>query len=195
MVVQIMEVKESKSHIFVDFVLDRINANDTAILSCLKRAESKNTAFYAYDILYKFTKSFDDKDFYPYSIVAASMSRSKITKDGDFPLFTVLRKAYSGNDKKALTSNNEEDIPEQARAKLKRALACNDIVELCNVIKALLKYIEGKDQIKYLSYKTLLSQLCFFSKNDVLKEKIKQQFVIDFYRLQNEDNNEAESDE
>jgi CRISPR system Cascade subunit CasB len=73
-----------------------------------------------------------------------------------------------------------EDVSKskQAKAKLRRLLACQSTKEVCNILRPLLSLIESKSHLP-LDFSKLLSELMYFQFN---KEKVKAAWAQDFYR-------------
>jgi CRISPR system Cascade subunit CasB len=115
---------------------------------------------------------------HPYAIVAAAIARGKVESNGNLTFGKALANAYAEKD-----SGKYSD---QAKARLRRLLACNRIQEVCRVIRPVLAMIDSKLG-EHIDYAKLLSELQYFG------EKSKIRWAQDFYR-QRIDNEEGESE-
>ena len=109
--------------------------------------------------------------------MGASIVRQKLTKDGDLSLGEALRLSFDN------VSGNAAAI-----ARLKRIVGCDDSVELCKVLRSVLKLIESRNLGQFINYAGLLKQINTFDFN---KDFVKLQIVSSFYKKDKEDKNDV----
>jgi len=132
------EKEQSKEEKYVHFVLDRIH-KDNGFRAKLSRAMSDSTEYQSWEILSTWCDL--DKEWLrmPYAIVGASLAKARCSKDGYLGIGEAIAKCYK--------DGNQSD---QAKAKLRRLLACKNTVEACRILRPLLSLIESKGvEIKY----------------------------------------------
>ncbi|MBY0241899.1 MAG: type I-E CRISPR-associated protein Cse2/CasB [Burkholderiaceae bacterium] len=151
---------------FVGHVLTRCQ-QDKGFAARLRRADNPATEYQSWDLLASFGIALEyDNQRLPYQTVAACIARAKSTANGDMTLGAGIARCYSdGRDS------------DQAKARLRRLLACDDIAELCRILRSQLSLIDSKAG-QALDYQRLLLQLIGFSGNS---QRIKAQWAQEFY--------------
>jgi CRISPR system Cascade subunit CasB len=163
--------KVSQQSAFVDYTIKQI-ASSNGIAANLRKSDNPATEHYSWDFLVKFNVplEYDDKRI-PYTLVAAAIARDKASKNGHLGLGKALALSYP---------DGSESKP--AQAKLRRLLACNDIVELGSILRQTLSLIRSRvDQP--LDYSVLLGQLLRYSFS---RDKVNLQWAQQFYAVGNE---------
>ncbi len=165
------EEKES----LVQAVFSRIQT-DSAFRAALKRADNPATEYQSWEYLAYYKVRLDNEwERLPYVTVFAAMAKSGREKDGSLEFGRALCVAYDGD---------RESDP--ARAKLRRIIACGDVLELCAVLRSVLQFIASKGVP--LCYQHLLDDIRYFGDGERVKSKWAQQF----YGSESENVEEAE---
>lgn len=132
------DVIQSKEEKFIHFVIDRIH-KDNGFRAKLSRANSDATEYQSWEILSTWCELDQERQRLPYAIVGSALARARSAKDGYLGIGEAIAKCYD--------DGNQND---QAKAKLRRLLACKNTVEACRIIRPLLSLIESKAvPIKY----------------------------------------------
>ena len=156
---------------FLKLVFD--NVGNRSFCDHLRHAENPNTALYAMDIFAGCGIGVEyEKYWLPYATVGAAIVRQKLTHDGNLSLGEALRLSFDND------SGNAAAI-----ARLKRIVGCEDCVELCKVLRSVLKLIESRNFGCFINYAALLKQINTFDFN---KDFIKLQIVSSFYKKDKE---------
>jgi CRISPR system Cascade subunit CasB len=156
-------------HEFVEHVLKFRQDDNKAAMVALKCADNPAKALKSWEYLARFINNGYDPQLS--FTIAAAIIKSEIKTDGEIGIGTALALRYKDDGGK--DSN-------QAKAKLRRLLACDSAKELCDVLRPLLSLINSKGSLS-LDYEKLLKQLRKFNANS---QFIKTQWATDFYRHQ-----------
>ncbi|HOJ86256.1 MAG: type I-E CRISPR-associated protein Cse2/CasB [Elusimicrobiales bacterium] len=159
---------------FINFVINR-SQKDSAFRAAFKKADNPNTEHEAWEYLCNF--GFDIENDYerkPLLLIGSAIAKSKITKDGNLTLGKAIAKAY----------DNDKNKEGPAKTRLRRLLACQNIDEVCSVLRHILSLISSK-QVP-LSYYDLLNDILFWNYQDKI-ERIKIKWAKDFYSKGGED--------
>ena len=134
---------------FVDAVLERC-AKDKGYAARLRRADNPDTEYQCWETLAAFGVDLE-KEYQrlPYTTVAAAVAKSKADGIGTLPLGRAIAQCYEDGSKSS-----------QATARLRRLLACDDLPELCRILRPLFSLIDSK-AAQSLDYQRLLKQLRF----------------------------------
>ena len=171
--------QESRTSRFVTFVLAAMQ-KDKGMAARLRRADNPATEYQSWEFLAGFGIDLD-KPFQrlPFVTVAAAMAKAKATSNGTLRLGQAIARCYDDGNKS-----------DQAKAKLRRVLACDDLPELCRILRPVLTLIESRVP-QPLDYSGLLSQLLKFHCD---AQKIKAQWAQEFYGQRTDDNSAGEAD-
>lgn len=132
------EKSVSKEEKFVHFVLDRIH-KDNGFRAKLSRAVSDSTEYQSWEILSTWCDLDKEWQRLPYAIIGASLAKARSVKDGHLGIGEAIANCYP--------EGNQSD---QAKAKLRRLLACKNTVEACRILRPLLNLVESKGvKVKY----------------------------------------------
>ena len=157
----------NKSTAFVDYIIERSN-NDKAIAAALRRADNPDTEYQSWEILAGFHVDLEKPwQRLPYATVAAAIAKAKIEHNGSRGIGWGIASCYD--------EGNQSD---QAKAKLRRLLACDSVEEACRILRPILSLIASKGKVP-LDYATLLAQLLKFHWQE---QAVKPQWAQDFYR-------------
>lgn len=156
-----MEIEEKTS--VVQSVFLRMKS-DSAFRAALKRADNPATEYQSWEYLADYGVQLD-KGYIrlPYATVFAAMAKSGMDSDGKYGLGQALCAAYDW----------DKDSP-PARSKLRRIIACSDVLELCSVLRSVLQFIASKNVS--VCYQSLLDDLIYFGDGERVKSKWAQQF-------------------
>jgi CRISPR system Cascade subunit CasB len=103
-----------------------------------------------------------------FTTIAAAIARAKPNSNGKIKIGQAIARCY--------TDGNQSD---QAKAKLRRLLACESTAESGRILRPLFSLIEAKGNIA-LDYVSLLDQLLWFSQEDS-RQRTKASWAQDFY--------------
>lgn len=171
-----MEKKEERSREerFVESVIARCQ-NDKGLAARLRRADNPDTEYQSWEFLAGFGIDLErEHERLPFVTVAAAIAKAKAERNGNLTLGRAIAACYK--------DGNKDD---QARARLRRVLACSELAELCRILRPVLALI-GSRVGQELDYVRLLSQLRQFSiashsGNDSWLQSIKAQWAQEFY--------------
>lgn len=162
------EVKPDKVASFVGYILTRCQ-DDKGFAARLRRADNPATEYQSWDLLASFGIALEyDHPRLIYQTVAASIARAKISTNGSLTLGRAIAACYDDG-------NNSD----QAKARLRRLLACDDVTELCLIMRGQLSLIDSKAG-QALDYEKLLRQLLSFGYDDA-RQRVKAQWAQEFY--------------
>lgn len=142
------EKEKNRFSFFVDFVISRVKT-DTGYAAALRRADNPSTAPMAWEYLVPWCDISIDRERMAFSIVAAAIARQKPDSDGSADMGQLLRSiVISGDD-------------DSEKRRLQRLLACDSTLDICEVIRPILKYVQGKAAMA-IDYSRLLEDLLFW---------------------------------
>lgn len=158
----------SKSEQFVKFIIELIQ-NDNGAAAALKHADNPATEYQSWEYLARLPFIDIDKDYerLPYATIACAMAKAKIEREGSVHIGEAIARCYEDG-------NNSD----QAKAKLRRLLACDSVEEVCRVLRPLFSLISSKAGTQ-LKYAALLKDLRDFHFND---QRVKSKWAQNFYR-------------
>ncbi len=158
----------SKSLAFVDYIINRCQA-DKGLRAALKRADNPATEYQSWEVLAGFHINLEyENQRLPYATIGAAIARTKAERNGTAKIGQAVARCYE--------DGNSND---QAKAKLRRLLACGSVSETCRVLRPLLRLIEAKGNSS-LDYARLLDDLLWFGHDDS-QTRIKARWAQDFY--------------
>jgi len=158
--------KSSKNEQFVKFIID-ITQKDNGCAAALKRADNPATEYQSWEYLARFIDIEKEYERLPYATVASAMAKAKVEQNGAVKIGEALARCYEDGNKN-----------DQAKAKLRRLLACETVEEACRVLRPLFSLIGSKAGIQ-LDYISLLQDLRNFHFNN---QRVKSQWAQNFYR-------------
>lgn len=157
----------SRSSSYVDYIIRRCQ-QDNGVAAMMRRADNPDTEYQSWEILAGF--SIDIEKTYerlPYATIGSAIAKAKVEQNGVTGLGRAIASCY-----------DEGSDSQQAKAKLRRVLACKTVEEVCRVIRPLFSLINSKSALM-LDYARLLEQLLKFHWQP---EKVREQWAGDFYR-------------
>ncbi len=159
--------RDSKSTAYVDYIISLIH-KDKGVAAALRRADNPNMEYQSWEVLAAFHIDLEKPwERLPYALIAAAISKEKLEHNGKVGLGRAIASCYE--------NGNQSD---QAKAKLRRLLACNSVGEVCRVLRPLLSLINSKGGPS-LDYAALLKQLLNFHWRE---QSVKAKWAQDFYR-------------
>lgn len=170
-----VEVKKSREQQFVQFIIERCK-QDKGFAARLRRADNPATEYQSWEILGPWVELDNAWQRLPYAAVAAAIARAKVDGNGSLTLGKAIADAYA--------EKGSTQYSDQAKARLRRLLACDDVQEVCRVIRPVLTLIDSKLG-QPLDYGKLLSELRYFG------EKSKIRWAQDFYGQRAKEGREA----
>lgn len=121
---------------FIQYCLKKITTDkpDTAWRAAMRRADNPVTAPGAWQYLIPFCRLSNKKERLAFSLVGSAIAREMPRENGKYNIGQAL---------KFCTKNKETENSELAR--LRRLLACSDAMELIEVLRPVIKYIQSKN--------------------------------------------------
>ncbi|UWX57357.1 type I-E CRISPR-associated protein Cse2/CasB [Chlorobaculum sp. MV4-Y] len=172
------EKKTGRPEKFVEFVIG-LCQKDKGAAAALRRADNPATEYQSWEYLARFSVDLE-KPFerIPYATIAAAIARAKAEHNGSAGIGKAIAFCYEDRSKS-----------DQAKARLRRLLACDSVTEACRILRPLFSLIDSKAPVT-LDYAKLLDQLLWFNSNS---NRIKTAWATDFYRHAGETANEEVS--
>jgi CRISPR system Cascade subunit CasB len=165
---QVKTTAKSKSQHFVDYVINRCEASN-GVRAALKRADNPATEYQSWEVLAGFQVNLEhENQRLPYTTIAAAIARTKVEKNGAIKIGAAIAHCYE-----------DGNASDQAKAKLRRLLACDSVPEACRILRPLFSLIETRGGLT-LNYAQLLDDLLWFSHDDS-QLRIKARWAQDFY--------------
>ncbi|MBD9357839.1 type I-E CRISPR-associated protein Cse2/CasB [Methylomonas albis] len=158
--------KVGKSAAFVNYTIERCQ-QDNGLAAALRRADNPNTEYQSWEHLAAFVDLDQAWRRLPYATVAAAIARAKAEHNGSLGIGRAIAACYD--------DDNQSD---QAKAKLRRLLACEQVEEACRILRPLFGLIEAKAGIP-LNYAGLLDDLLYFNFDP---QRVKARWAQDFFR-------------
>lgn len=155
--------KRSREQRFVGGVIE-LCQKDKGMAARLRRGDNPATEYQSWELLGWFGVDLEkDYERLPFVTVAAAIAKSKAERNGSLTLGKAILACYD---------NGQES--DQAKARLRRLLACTELAETCRVLRPVLSLINSKVG-QPLDYARLLRQLRFFG------QRTKTQWAQEFY--------------
>ena len=161
----------SRGEGFVAFILNRCQ-RDKGEAARLRRADNPATEYQSWETLAAFGIDLEKPwERLPFACIAASLARGKMEQDGSHGIGQALAGCYE--------DGNQSD---QARARLRRLLACDSVEEACRILRSLLSLTASRGRYP-LNHARLLNDLLRFHWRS---QEIKAHWAQDFYRRRQE---------
>ena len=168
-----MEQQENSSQLtreerFVNGVIQRCR-DDKGLAARLRRADNPATEYQSWEFLASLGIDLE-KDFkrLPFVAVSAAIAKAKSEKNGVLSLGQAIAACYADG-----PGSN------QAKACLRRLLACDELPEVCRILRSLLALIDSKVG-QPIDFARLLTQLNRFAFEDS-RLQVKAQWAQEFY--------------
>ena len=157
---------------FVQSIISRISVDkDKACRAALCRADNPSTEYQSWEYLASFIDISNPSIRLPYATIAAAIAKATPKDDGTGGIGKAIASCYS-----------DGNASDQAKAKLRRLLACDSLEEACRIIRPLLSLIESKSSTN-VNFTRLLRELLKFNEDD---QGVKSGWAQDFYRPSSE---------
>lgn len=159
-------VTASREDNFVAGVIARCQ-QDKGLAARLRRADNPATEYQSWELLAAWGINLErDDQRLPFATVAAAIAKAKVDANGRLTLGRAMAACYD--------DGNQSD---QAKTRLRRLLACDELTELCRLLRPVLTLIESRVG-KPLDYARLLKQLRRFP---FAAQRVKAQWAQEFY--------------
>jgi CRISPR system Cascade subunit CasB len=133
----------------------------------LRRADNPATEYQSWELLAAWGIDLErDAQRLPFATVAAAIARAKVGVNGSLTLGQAIAACY-----------DDGNQSEQAKTRLRRLLACDEVAELCRLLRPVLTLVESRAG-KQLDYARLLRQLRRFP---FAEQAVKAQWAQEFY--------------
>ncbi len=167
---------QERSEAFVAWVL--AHGSDKGFSAKLRKADSEATAHQAWELLARWVDLEKPWERRAFSLIGASLSRTRTTVNGTLGLGAALRELSAQKGQ----VNEIESSPEAAR--LRRLLSCRDQEEVIDILGPLLRHLVGNNIA--LSHARLLDELLSFN-YEVSQERTKLGWAKEFYQKSTEE--------
>lgn len=162
------DAPRSKSLGFVEYTINRCQTNN-GLRAALKRADNPATEYQSWEVLAGFHINLEyENQRLPYATIAAAIARTDVTRNGSVKIGYAIARCYE-----------DGNASDQAKAKLRRLLACETSAEACRILRPLFSLIEAKGNTS-LDYASLLDDLLWFSREES-QTRIKARWAQGFY--------------
>jgi len=158
---------DNKPLAYVHYIISR--CQDNGIRAALKRADNPATEYQSWEVLagFQINLAFENQRL-AYAAIAAAIARAKIENNGTAKIGYAIARSY-----------DDGNASDQAKAKLRRLLACDSVAEVCRILRPLLALIDARGN-SALDYAALLNDLLWFANEDS-QTRIKARWAQDFY--------------
>lgn len=151
---------------FVHGVIEQCQ-RDKGLAARLRRANNPATEYQSWELLARYGIDLERNDErLPFASVAAAIAKAKIQSNGSLTLGRAIANCYP--------DSNQND---QAKARLRRLLACDEVTELCRLLRPVLTLIDNRVP-QPLDYARLLGQLRRFA---FAPQQVQTQWAQEFY--------------
>lgn len=163
---QLVAVQPSREERFVNGIIN-ICSESKGLAARLRRADNPATEYQSWELLAAYGIDLEqERERLPFVSVAAAIARAKAGRNGSMSLGRAIAACYEQN-----------NASEQAKARLRRLLASDDLAELCRILRPVFSLIDSKvDQ--QLDYVRLLIQLRRFPFDS---QQVRAQWAQEFY--------------
>lgn len=163
-----VKMQSTREERFVKSVIRRCQ-EDNGLAARLRRADNPATEYQSWELLASLGVDLEkDSQRLPFVTMAAAIAKSKAVNNGGLRLGQALAACY-----------DEGRESSQAKARLRRLLACEDLPEVCRILRSLFSLIDSKAK-QSMDFIRLLKQLRRFSFEDA-RQQIKAQWAQEFY--------------
>lgn len=156
----------SREERFVAGVL-RLCAENKGMAARLRRADNPATEYQSWELLAAYGIDLEqERERLPFVTVVAAIAKAKAERNGSMRLGRAIAACYE-----------KGNVSDQAKARLRRVLACDDLAELCRILRPVFSLIDSKAG-QPLDYTRLLRQLRRFPFN---AQQVKAEWAQEFY--------------
>lgn len=159
--------KRTRGERFVGYAMQRIH-KDNGFAARLRRADNPATEYQSWETLADFGVDLEKEwERMPFCLVGAALAKAKPECEGGMSLGAAIAACY-----------DDGSQSDQARARLRRLLACTTTKEVCQILRPLLTLIASRGV--RLDFGQLLDQLLWYS--GAGQERIRSRWAQEFYR-------------
>jgi CRISPR system Cascade subunit CasB len=163
---QIRSDYHERNERFVNGVIRQCQ-QDKGLAARLRRGDNPATEYQSWELLAAYGIDLEhDYKRLPFVTIAAAMAKSKAERNGSLTLGRAIAACYEDGRESS-----------QAKARLRRLLACSDLTEVSRILRSLFSLIDSKAG-QPLDFIRLLGQLLRFPFND---QQVKAQWAQEFY--------------
>lgn len=152
---------------FVEIIMQWCST-DKGIAARLRRGDNPATEYQSWDVLGTLGVNLEKESTrLAYVTVAATIAKFKATSNGHQTLGGAIASCYDDGRESS-----------QAKARLRRLLACDDVLETCRILRPILALITSRTS-QTIDFVRLLKQLRNFTSHG---QSVKAQWAQEFYR-------------
>lgn len=167
--------ERGRSATFVGYLFTRCQ-EDKGFAARLRRADNPATEYQSWDTLCRFGINLElESERLPHALIAAAIARADQQSNGGLSLGQAVARAFP--------DGSQSD---QAKARIRRLLACDDVSEVCLILRPLLSLIRSRVKAP-VDYVRLLNDLRWFNHNS---ERVKARWAQEFYHRLAEEESE-----
>lgn len=164
--VQTRPPQVSREDGFVTGVIKRCQQNK-GLAARLRRADNPATEYQSWELLASYGIDLEREDQrLPFVTVAAAIAKAKAERNGSLSLGRAIASSF-----------DDGNASDQAKARVRRLLACEELPEVCRILRPVLTLIDSRTS-QPLDYSRLLRQLRSFVFDP---QRIKAQWAQEFY--------------
>ena len=157
---------QTRSGAFIHYLFEHCQ-HDKGFAARLRRASNPATEYQSWEILGRFGINLEnDAERRVYGLVSAALANSRAQTNGSLKLGQAIALSFPDG------SNSD-----QAKARLRRLLACESVEEVCRILRPLLSLIQSRVS-QPLDYENLLNDLLFFNRGG---ERVRARWAQQFY--------------
>ncbi|MDO9519032.1 MAG: type I-E CRISPR-associated protein Cse2/CasB [Pseudohongiella sp.] len=161
-----IEQDKSRESRFVETVIQRCLA-DKGLAARLRKGDNPATEYQSWELLGSLGIDLErDYQRLPFVTVSTAIAKSKVDRNGKLTLGRAIAACYDDGNQSP-----------QAKTRLRRLLACEEVSEVCRILRPVLTLIDSKVG-QPVDYIRLLTQLRNFYFNN---QRIKAQWAQEFY--------------
>ena len=137
--------------------------SDTAFRAAMRRADNPRTEVFAWPYLVKWCDISKDHERLPFALIGAAVAREDPEHDGKEDLGQLFRSCCS-----------DKDDMEREQHRFRRLIGCDNAIELCEVLRPVLRYLQGRVPGR-IGYAVLLRDVLYYG------EKVKLRWAGHFF--------------
>ena len=164
-----MDNAQSMTQRFVSTIIDRVK-KDAACRAAFRHAETPPQESRAWEYILHFCKLEYSTERRIFCLIGSAIARAIPDHDGHLSVGSALRGICSGGSEAELSTE---------LGRLRRLLACDDAVELLEVIRHVLRYLQAQGSL--ISYERLLHDMLYWN------EYTRINWTKDFFKVSEAD--------
>ena len=174
-----VDKSKDKQTKFVDYIFAQCEQNK-GFRARMRRADNPALEYQSWEILSRFNIDLEyEEQRLPYALIAAAIAQDKQEANGDLTIGSAIYRAcYQDKDsKKNKGTDGKSDENNPAYVRFRRLLGCDNVQEVCQVLRPLLKLIQSR-VTQPLNYVALLKNLTWFNYDP---QQAKARWATQFY--------------